>query len=85
MRREVTADWLRKNAVIERAGKRADGSIHSSGHVDCIHCGGYVGNTNEIGRVIGVAPGTLSKWLRRLPVRQEIASRIRASFFRVGE
>ena len=85
-RKLPTRAWLSENAVAERAGGRVGEDVyHSSGSVNCKHCGGNVGNIAEIANIIDVPASTFSRWLRRLPIRADVAKRIRGSFFRVGE
>lgn len=84
-RKLPTLAWLRENAVAERSGGRVNGDQFMSPTVNCKHCGGNVGSIAEISRIIDVPNGALSRWLRRLPIRPDMAEKIRGSFFRIGE
>lgn len=80
-----TAKDVKELGVAVRTRRLAGGVSHSTGSVVCRHCGGYIGGLSKVADVIGVSTSTLSKWLQRGNVREDLARRIRASFARVEE
>lgn len=85
MNRNLTARDLQTRVVANRAGQHLGGPFFVTGMFTCPCCGGNVVNTAECARIIGVGAQTLSKWLRREPIRQELANKIRSAFLRVEE
>jgi hypothetical protein len=79
-----TAKDLKELGVAVRTGER-HGTLHTSGWVACGHCGGTLGSLDKIAIAIGVSGSTLSKWLKRGVVRDDLARTIRASFARIEE
>lgn len=86
LRPDNAAD-VKTKIVASRAGVH-DGeqaTIHYGSFI-CVTCGG-VGSVNSeaIARLAGTSSSTVRKWLRREPVRQDIADRIRSVVLRVEE
>lgn len=65
----ANARFLREHGV-------ADRTITPGGGVVCDTCGGYVVSKAELAGVAGVPPAAASKWLRREPVRPDVAAKL---------
>lgn len=70
-----TAKWVRENAIADRKARMAR----------CVTCGGYAVSNDQLAYIVGVGVGSIRKWFNRLPVRADIADKIRAAFLRVEE
>lgn len=77
--KKMTPGWVRSNVVARRADPRGAGGF------TCHCCGGHTHSIADMAQVIGVSSSTLSRWLKREAVRQDVAERIRAAFLRVEE
>lgn len=73
----ANATFLKAHGIAFRPGSQGDGTVVTgNGYIGCDSCGGYVVSKEEFANVVGVSPGVVSKWLRREPVRSDIAARM---------
>jgi len=75
--------FLKEHGVAVREGPRTENGemvIASTGYVACETCGSYLGPTYAVARTIGVSEGMLRKWLKRQPVRADVAAAIAKAF-----
>lgn len=70
--------FIRENIEIIR-------SRETGGEVRCVTCHGPALGRGELAGILGISTSTLSKWLRREPIRQDIADKIRAAVKAVHE
>lgn len=81
---DPTRGDIKAIGVAVRTGNHG-GTIHAAGYVQCRHCGGNVGSIARIATAIGVSSSTLSKWLKRETIRQDLATLVRSAFARIEE
>ena len=55
------------------------------GELRCVTCHGPAVTKGDFANVVGVSPSTLSKWMRREPIRQDIADKLRNAVKAVHE
>lgn len=75
--RVTSPRFMRENIEIVRAT--------GGGDIRCVTCHGPAVGRGEFAAAIGVSPSTLAKWLRKEPIRQDIADKIRAAVKAVHE
>lgn len=80
----ANAKFLKAHGVILRktAGGAAlvEGQTYRlSGWIACDTCGNGVVSREELARIAGVSPASVSKYLNREPLRPDVAERIKAT------
>lgn len=70
--------FIREHVILERKGPY-DGGYRMSGFIVCDTCHSLVLSNADLGAAIGVGATSISRFLKREPIREDIAAKIRAS------
>lgn len=74
----------RKYIVARRAGRtRDDGVDVKTGYLYCHACGAASVSKADFATMAGVSLYHLTRWLNRLPIREDVAARIRDHIYAV--
>lgn len=74
---KMNAAWVADNVVAHRGG--------GAPGFTCRCCGGYTHSMADMANLLGISPNTVSNWLHKRPIRQDIAELLRRSMYRTDD